>query len=150
MGKIVLYASVAFSIVCLYGCGQSDRFQVGGDVITDPITGLEWKREDNGADINFKDAMSYCSSQGSGWRLPIGEELRGLYDVSLSTKCGHSDRTCKTSSKFKLTKSVFWVSDGASLSEANVVYLVDGSLKGTAAGDKLSRRALCVRHTTPR
>lgn len=148
MEKIVLYASVAFSIFCLHGCGQSDRFQASGDVITDPRTGLEWKRKDNGADINFKDAMSYCSSQGSGWRLPIVEELRGLYDASLSTKCG--DRTCRTSSKFKLTKYVFWSSERSGPSEIQAVYLVDGTEKSVIDGDKLSRRALCVRHAMPK
>jgi hypothetical protein len=51
---------------------------------TDPVTQLTWTRKDNGYDVNWNEAVSYCQSLvldgHSDWRLPSIEELRSIYD----------------------------------------------------------------------
>jgi chemotaxis protein histidine kinase CheA len=48
----------------------------------DPATGLWWARHDNGSDVNWRQAQSYCASLTlaghSQWRLPTIEELQGI------------------------------------------------------------------------
>jgi hypothetical protein len=57
---------------------------------TDPATGLMWTRKDNGSDVDWNEASAYCSNlQLAGykdWRLPTIEELRGIYDPSVSVQ----------------------------------------------------------------
>lgn len=51
---------------------------------TDPSTGLRWAKQDNGSDVNWIEAMSYCRNLNlgghSGWRLPSIDELQATYD----------------------------------------------------------------------
>jgi rod shape-determining protein MreB len=51
---------------------------------TDPATGLMWAARDNGADVNWNGATSYCAYLSlagySHWRLPSIGELEGIYD----------------------------------------------------------------------
>ncbi|MBK9376150.1 MAG: DUF1566 domain-containing protein [Holophagales bacterium] len=53
---------------------------------TDPSTGLMWAMTDNGSDVDWKEADSYCRAFGVGgysdWRLAKIGELEGLYDAS--------------------------------------------------------------------
>lgn len=55
---------------------------------TDPSTDLMWTRKDNGSDVDWNQATTYCAkSQLAGytdWRLPTIEELQGIYDPSVS------------------------------------------------------------------
>jgi hypothetical protein len=43
-----------------------------------------WAAKDNGSDIKWKDAKSYCDNYRGGgytdWRMPMSNELAGLYD----------------------------------------------------------------------
>ena len=52
----------------------------------DESTGLIWTRQDNGSDIDWNNAASYCRNLTLGeyrdWRLPEIGELQGIYDVS--------------------------------------------------------------------
>lgn len=52
---------------------------------TDPRTGLIWARQDNGKDINWVNAKSYCENFRLGgyenWRLPTQGELAALYEA---------------------------------------------------------------------
>jgi hypothetical protein len=58
----------------------------GNGTITDKKTGLIWAETDNGADIDFEDAVDFCKSLSVGgysdWRLPDIEELKILYDMN--------------------------------------------------------------------
>jgi hypothetical protein len=55
---------------------------------TDPTTGLMWTKQDNGSDVDWNQASTYCSNlQLAGykdWRLPTLEELQGIDDPSVS------------------------------------------------------------------
>jgi hypothetical protein len=51
---------------------------------TDPATALMWAGQDNGADINWSQAKSYCANLQLGgysnWRLPNIYELATIYN----------------------------------------------------------------------
>ncbi len=56
--------------------------------VLDTKTNLMWAANDNGKEINWKDAKSYCESYRGGgytdWRMPTQDELAGLYDSSIT------------------------------------------------------------------
>ena len=60
----------------------------------DTSTNLIWAAEDNGSNINWRNAKSYCENYRGGgytdWRMPTQDELAGLYDTSKTYKsdCG--------------------------------------------------------------
>ncbi len=51
--------------------------------VTDTQTGLMWADHDNGSDINWNNAKSYCQGYSgggkSGWRMPTMSELGQLH-----------------------------------------------------------------------
>lgn len=56
--------------------------------VMDKRTNLMWAAKDNGSDINWANAKSYCEHYRGGgytdWRLPTPDELAGLYDAKKS------------------------------------------------------------------
>lgn len=52
--------------------------------VRDTQTNLMWAAKDNGRDINWANAKSYCEKYRGGgymdWRMPTQYELAGLYD----------------------------------------------------------------------
>jgi S1-C subfamily serine protease len=64
--------------------------------VLDTQTNLMWASKDNGGDINWANAKSYCENYRGGgysdWRMPTQDELEGLYDAEKSQKveCGNS------------------------------------------------------------
>ena len=64
--------------------------------VLDTQTNLMWAAKDNGSDINWAAAKSYCENyRGAGytdWRTPTQDELVGLYDARKPQKveCGSS------------------------------------------------------------
>jgi hypothetical protein len=65
----------------------SFRFILANGVVSDLRTGLQWAAKDNGSDINWQDARSYCQNYTGGghtdWRLPTVSELKGLYKAGI-------------------------------------------------------------------
>ena len=63
--------------------------------VLDTWTNLMWAARDNGSDVNWAKAKSYCENYRGGgysdWRMPTGSELRGLYDATKTYKsnCGY-------------------------------------------------------------
>jgi hypothetical protein len=59
----------------------------------DPATGLIWTLKDNRSDVNWQQATEYCRdlrlAGHDDWRLPMVEELQGIYDpgVNVSGRC---------------------------------------------------------------
>jgi tetratricopeptide (TPR) repeat protein len=67
--------------------GRNGRFiSYDNGTVLDTQTKLMWAAKDNGADINWQDAKSYCDNYSGGgytdWRMPTQDELAGLYDSS--------------------------------------------------------------------
>jgi len=58
----------------------------GNGTVLDTKTNLMWAAKDNGSDINWANAKSYCENYRGGgytdWRMPTQDELAGLYDRS--------------------------------------------------------------------
>ena len=58
--------------------------------VLDTQTGLMWAARDNGVNINWANAKSYCENYRGGgysdWRMPTLNDLAGLYDASKSYK----------------------------------------------------------------
>ena len=71
--------------------GRDGRFIAYDDgTILDTRTNLMWAAKDNGSDINWVNAKSYCEYYRGGgymdWRMPTLDELAGLYDINKSYK----------------------------------------------------------------
>lgn len=78
--------------------GGSGRFiAYNNGTVLDARTGLMWAAKDNGSDISWANAKSYCENYRGGgytdWRMPMLDELAGLYDSRNSRKaaCGGVD-----------------------------------------------------------
>jgi hypothetical protein len=60
------------------------------DTVLDKTTNLMWAAQDNGSDINWPDAKSYCENYRVGgytdWRMPTQDELVNLYDSGKNYK----------------------------------------------------------------
>ena len=64
----------------------ADRIVKNNDgTVTDTDTGLMWADKDNGSNINWFSAKSYCEGYSgggkSGWRMPTIDELAQLYSI---------------------------------------------------------------------
>jgi hypothetical protein len=103
--------------------GRNGRFiSYDNGTVLDTQTKLMWAAKDNGADINWQDAKSYCDNYSGGgytdWRMPTQNELAGLYYPSannqVSNKCsygGQSYPAQNISTIFQLSCCCPWASD---------------------------------------
>lgn len=105
----------------------------------------QWAESDNGADINWAEAKSYCASRGSGWRLPTVAELENGYKTGQPTRCGH--QTCKFVSKSRLTGPWLWSNEPNGSSAAWFVDLGTGARAAQLVGGSGYAQALCVRRS---
>jgi hypothetical protein len=110
----------------------------------DPATGLMWAPNDNGSDVDWNEAMSYCQQLRLGaltdWRLPEIEELEGTYDAP-------SKQLYKVKSGIKLSKSWVWSATRAGSGSAWYFLFLSGERNSFLLDSRLSLRALCVRHS---
>src|SRR5579863_3039765 len=64
---------------------------------TDPVNKLTWATQDNGTDVHWRQATTYCADlrlgSYSNWRLPTIEEIATIYDAGEVSTCGLSE--CK-------------------------------------------------------
>ena len=73
---------------------KDSRFIANNDMVLDTKTGLMWAAKDNGFDIEWQDAKSYCENYRGGgytdWRMPTQDELGELYDAGITYQatCG--------------------------------------------------------------
>jgi hypothetical protein len=126
--------------------GWSD---LGSGVLKDGKTGLQWTQADNGRDVDWETAKSYCAGKGGGWRLPRLEELSAIHAESgAGAPC--AAWVCKVSPLFKLTTTWFWsatpvtgISDADELAWG--VLMVNGAQTQALRFAWYGSRALCVR-----
>ena len=61
--------------------------------VLDERTNLMWATKDNGSDINWHNAKSYCKNYRGGgytdWRMPTQDELANLYDKNKKNRHGY-------------------------------------------------------------
>ncbi len=68
--------------------GRDGRFiAYDNGTVIDSRTNLMWAAKDNGANINWQDAKTYCQNYRGGgytdWRMPTQEELAELFDEKI-------------------------------------------------------------------
>lgn len=140
-------ANQAFEVARVTGAKKAENggFEdLGNGSLRDTKTELVWTQADNGRDINWDDAMSYCANKGVGWSLPTVAQLQGIYDSNGNgTSCGAF--TCKVSSLFRLTSEWFWSSERDSSSSAFFVDLAAGLRASFPVSFSSPGHALCVR-----
>jgi hypothetical protein len=108
-----------------------DGFYIAYDTgtVLDARTGLMWAARDNGSDINWVNAKSYCENYRAGgykdWRMPTKDELAGLYDPAKTFKsvCGLDVHLTES---IRLTCVAPWASETRG-SEAAYFHFIDGS-----------------------
>jgi len=117
-------------------------------------TGLRWTKTDNGQDIDWPDAKSYCAKLGAGWRLPTIDELRNVYlaaeQAGDTAACGNA--ICKSPSQFQLTSAWHWSGSAVTKEQARDfdelawgVTMVNGHRTMGIQFAAYGARALCVR-----
>jgi hypothetical protein len=124
------------------GAAMSDG---GGGILRHCKTRLEWTQSDNGSDIDWDGAMSYCAGKGGGWRLGTADELMSLFDSTYQLHTACAPFVCQASPKFRFTSGYFWSSDRQGASEAWFVVLAVGSRGALPSKGSYNYRALCVR-----
>lgn len=108
----VLLVLAVYAVVAFAGEKAGDgRFIANKNgTVLDTKTNLMWAAKDNGGDINWEDAQSYCENYRGGgytdWRMPTQDELAELYDSSIS---GNNDYHLTT--LITLTASCSWAAD---------------------------------------
>ncbi|MEI7636357.1 MAG: DUF1566 domain-containing protein [Syntrophus sp. (in: bacteria)] len=97
--------------------------------VLDTSTNLIWAARDNGSDITWSKALSYCDNYRGGgytdWRMPTQDELAGLYDKTktYNADCGYG---IHLTALIHLTCAWAWASDTRD-TKAAILYFVDGS-----------------------
>jgi hypothetical protein len=123
---------------------------LGNSVLKDERTKLEWSRDDNGDDIDWNQARSYCDGKRNGWALPSLQDLKSIYDeYEPGVRCGQAN--CKVSSQFHLTGAWFWSAtqvgkdstDGIELAWG--VLMANGEQTQTVRDASYGSRVLCMR-----
>jgi hypothetical protein len=130
--------------------GEGRWTDLGNGVLKDARTGLEWTKNDNGGDIDWNEAKSYCDGRRTGWRLPSLQELKAIFDpTARGARC--AEALCQISSQFNLSGSWFWsatqvgrdATDGSELAWG--VLMVNGAQTETVRDASYGSRTLCVR-----
>jgi len=127
------------------------------DTVLDTRTNLMWAAKDNGANINWQSARTYCDNYRGGgytdWRMPTLDELGGLYDAGKSYKpdCAHDlhlDVDVHLTELIHLTCSWVWTSETRG-SDAETVGFVYGRHKWNPQSNPYALRVLPVRSSKP-
>lgn len=120
---------------------------------TDPASGLMWAKKDNGSDIDWNQANSYCSSlhlaDYKDWRLPAIEELQGIYDPTVDRQAKWDDEVrtdIHVKGNLKLSGWI-WSSSPGNYSEAALVFAFTDAKPSAfpRGGFNYNTRGLCVR-----
>lgn len=113
--------------------GRDNRFiAYSNGTVLDTQTKLIWAAKDNGSDITWAEAKSFCENYHSGgytdWRMPTMDELLGLYDLSKSRPvvCNRRFNIHVATELIDITYTSLWASETRG-SETAYFDLVDGS-----------------------
>jgi hypothetical protein len=112
--------SDAYRIRCVRGAASHcspTRYQVQADqTVRDRTTGLTWQRM-AGQKQPWSNAMKYCSSLGTGWRLPSLTELQTIVDETVQSPAIDGDAFPGTPSDF------FWTSSPSAAMASDAWYV---------------------------
>jgi TIR domain/Protein of unknown function (DUF1566) len=122
---------------------------------TDPATGLMWTKQDNGSDVTWQQAADYCQSLHldghADWRLPLIDELQGIYDRRANVPaqcCGGQSVTWHVKGNLQLSGGDWSSSQKNASGEAWGFTFGNGSADLLPLDDSRGYiRALCVRRS---
>jgi Protein of unknown function (DUF1566) len=152
-GSLMLLLAVALAAGSASAQNQTPA-NVGPPVgWTDPSTGLMWMLKDNGTDIDWGPANSYCTNLRLGgysnWRLPTIDELKGIYDpnVSVPGLVGGIPATYHVKGNLQLS-GVHWSSTQDGSWKVWFVFNIGEQFTYRADNRYDGIRALCVRRSS--
>jgi hypothetical protein len=143
--KATLEAKKTTSLAMAKRPSQSSAGEIGRDArfvaysngtVLDTRTNLMWAATDNGSNINWQGAKSYCDNYRGGgysdWRMPTQEELAGLYHAGKSRPmaCNSSHQIHVATELIDITCFAPWASEtrgGVWGSEAAIFYFDSGT-----------------------
>lgn len=99
------------------------------ETVLDTQTNLMWAAKDNGSDISWTNAKSYCDNYRGGgytdWRMPTQDELASLYDAKKTrpAPCYGSFDIHVTTESIEITCFAPWASEtrGSDAAQFNFV-----------------------------
>ena len=148
-GQVIAQPNLALPKAIVVGSPQMT--DLGGGVLRQAGSGLQWARQDNGGDIGWAGARAYCKGMGTaggGWRLPKVEELRSIVDSNVEFRMA-GKAPVRVSPLFSLSDQCAWSSNaeiaGNFVVSATRVALMSGVAAKAAPGITSGLRALCVR-----
>jgi len=121
---------------------QDSRFTAAdGGTVLDHSTGLMWAATDNGADISWEEAKTFCENfKGGGhadWRLPTLVELDTIFGQNSAGRF-------KTFQPITLSGCCPWTSDSRR-NRARSIFFMTGEINTYDKSTTSSMRALPVR-----
>jgi len=116
----------AAKMLTLKEIGRDGRFIAYDDgTVLDTEANLMWAARDNGSNINWHNAKSYCENYRGGgytdWRMPTQDELAVLYDQSVEGNNGYRLTTLIT-----LTECCTWASETRDSEAAYFTFNIGG------------------------
>jgi hypothetical protein len=120
--------------------------------VLDTVTNLMWAARDNGSDITWANAKSYCETYRGGgytdWRMPTLDEYAGLYDTSKNYR-SDGGYDVHLTELIHLTCPDPWASETRG-NEGGYFFFGGGERKWSVQSDGAYSRALPVRHAGSR
>ena len=111
-------------------------------VVRDSSTGLLWTQKDSGYAVDWYGARDFCSRMGSGWRLPVADELDAVGEAVRVATAGCSGAACADASPLRLGNGWVWSGTSEGISDAIGVNLLTGERQSTYRARR--QRAVCV------
>jgi len=113
-------------------------------VVLDMNTGLMWAAKDNGNDIGWYDAITYCEDYKGGgytdWRMPTQDELAGIYNKNGNNRHGYH-----VTPLIEITGCCPWASDTRGAEAGGFNFGSGYRYWGRQSGSGYGLRALPVR-----
>ena len=119
--KTIFIAVVVALVICTGFVFAGEKARDGrfiafnNGTVLDTKTNLMWSAKDNGKDINWGKAKSYCEDYRGGgytdWRMPTKDELASLYDEGKAYKCSDCGNNVHLTELIQLTCGFVWASD---------------------------------------
>ena len=110
--------------------------------VRDVRSGTIWTAVDNGSDVDWFDAIEYCTTRGANWKLPTAADLLSLYQESFLRPCG--ERRCSVTPLIALSGAEYWTDSRDGELGAFTVNLSSGQRVGAPSISPFGKRALCV------
>jgi hypothetical protein len=129
--------------------GKDGRFiAYDNGTVLDTKTKLMWAAKDNGGNINWVNAKSYCKNYRGGgysdWRMPTQDEMVTLYDEGKTYKsgCGYNVHLTEL---IRITCTWAWISEISGSEAAAFINFNNGGGDWTPRSSEVNFRALPVR-----